>query len=216
MPPIPITEFVAWDELGFAVDRLCFGRPVAEARTGSRTRAARQYRFRPGQVFAVIWHRWRKNGRQHRAIAIVETLANPSDGVCLPGISQPVRVHAMTDQHGPAGQGGGVDRWLLLIQSIQREGMDTSKVPTSYWRLASFQIMLQQRPSLPELPASRKRNPCERSKTWSKLEDQLDRGGRNGNGFYRGQSPDRNQHVPERSARGLSAFDGAATRGRDR
>lgn len=191
MPPIRFTDFTALDEFGVAVDRLCFGQPIMEACAGSKMRTSQRYRFRPGQMFAVVWHRWRKNGRQHRAIAIIEALGRAAEGSWLPGISRPVRVHAMTDQHGPAGQGGGVDRWLLLIESIEQKGMDPTRVPAAYWRLSSFQIMLQRRPLLPQMITADKRVSHETSKNWPKLDHQLHRVGRGGNHVHRGQSPDR-------------------------
>jgi hypothetical protein len=60
-----------------------------------------------------------------------------------------VLVHAMVDQIGPAGHGGGVDRLLTLIHSIKLSGIDPVSLPTSYWRDASFWVMLQQRPPMP-------------------------------------------------------------------
>jgi hypothetical protein len=154
MPKPTFTDFVVCDEFEVAVDRLCFGRPAARICKSKGTRAPCLYRFPAGQVFAIIWQRWHSDGRQHRAIAIVETSDDPTIGVLLPSISRAVTVHAMVDQGGPAGQGGGVDRLLLLIQSIERLGVNPADVPASYWRPASFQIMIRQRPPMPPTKAA--------------------------------------------------------------
>ena len=144
------TEFVARDEFAVGVDRLCFGHPIARpARERSSARVPRLYRFRPGQVFAVACQRWHPDGRQHRVLAIVESLEDQKRGFVLPAISSAVLVHAMVDQIGPAGHGGGVDRLLTLIHSIKLSGIDPVSLPTSYWRDASFWVMLQQRPPMP-------------------------------------------------------------------
>jgi hypothetical protein len=144
------TEFIARDEFAVGVDRLCFGRPAARP-VGKRSsaRLPRVYRFLPGQIFAIVCQRWYPDGRQHRVLAIVESLDGQKRGFILPAISSAVLVHAMVDQIGPAGQGGGVDRLLTLFHSIKLFGVDPASLPASYWREASFWIMLQQRPPMP-------------------------------------------------------------------
>jgi hypothetical protein len=149
------TEFVARDEFAVAVDRLCFGHPLERtSRDRSSGRVARLYRFQPNQVFAIVSQRWRPDGRQHRVLAIVETLTQRANGFLVPGISSKVFVHAMVDQTGPAGHGGGVDRILTLIDSIKLSGMDPTALPAAYWRDASFWVMLQQRPPMPPRKAA--------------------------------------------------------------
>jgi hypothetical protein len=128
-----------------------FGHFLQRTRRGSGSRAPYIYRFPPGRIFAVVWHRWCSDGCQHRALAIAETLGELATGFFLPGVSRAVLVHAMVDQHGPAGQGGTVDRLLALIQSVELAGMDPADLPASYWRDASYCVMLQQQPMLPEI-----------------------------------------------------------------
>jgi hypothetical protein len=155
MRKMSFTEFVARDEFAVGVDRLCFGHPIARpARERSSARDPRLYRFLPGQIFAVVCQRWHPDGRQHRVLAIVETLNDRTRGFALPGISSAVSVHAMVDQTGPAGHGGGVDRLLTLIQSIKLSGRDPAVLPASYWREASYWVMLQQRPPMPPRKAA--------------------------------------------------------------
>ena len=149
------TEFVARDEFAVGVDRLCFGHPIARsAHERSSARVPRLYRFRPGQVFAVACQRWHPDGRQHRVLAVVEASNDRTRGFPIPGISSAVLVHAMVDQTGPAGHGGGVDRLLTLIQSIKLSGTDPAVLPASYWREASYWVMLQQRPPMPPRKAA--------------------------------------------------------------
>jgi hypothetical protein len=155
MRKMHLTEFVARDEFAVAVDRLCFGRPTTQpVRQRSSLRHPCRYSFLPGQVFAVVCQRWRPDGRQHRMMAVVETLNDRNRGFDLPGISSAVLVHAMVDQTGPAGHGGGVDRLLSLIQSIKLSGVDPAVLPASYWREASYWVMLQQRPPRPPRKAA--------------------------------------------------------------
>jgi hypothetical protein len=150
MRKICFTEFVARDEFAVGVDRLCFGHPIAPPSRGrSNTRVPRIYRFLSGQVFAIVCQRWHPDGRQHRVLTIVESLEDQKRGFVLPGISSAVLVHAMVDQIGPAGHGGGVDRLLALIHSVKLSGIDPVTLPSSYWRDASFWVMLQQRPPMP-------------------------------------------------------------------
>jgi hypothetical protein len=143
------TTFIARDEFEAVVERLCFGRPASRISKMTSARASRSYRFLPGEIFAVVWQEWQPDGRQHRAMAIVETLSDPTKGVLLPGIFPAVAVHAMVDQGGQAGQGGAVDRFLLLVQSIELAGINPADVPANYWRHASYQIMVRQRPVMP-------------------------------------------------------------------
>jgi hypothetical protein len=148
MPGTSLTCFTARDIFGVSVDRLCFGRPVTHRRGGKGLRTSILYGFSPGQLFGVVWHRWRSDGCQHRAAAIVEAVADPVEGIRLPGISKGVLIHGMIDQPGPAGMGGAVDRLLVLIQTHQKAGIDPAGLSGSFWRDACRRIMLQQRPPL--------------------------------------------------------------------
>lgn|GEM_PF-1709621 len=216
MSKVLFTEFVARGEFEVAVYRLCFGQPVKQICDGTGPRPPGRLRFAPGQVFAAVWHHWGRDRRQHRSLAVVEALNDPVNGVLLPGMSQAVQVHAMLSQHGPAGQDGDVDHFLLLIQAIQHAGIEPTDIPVKYWQTACFQIMLRQWPSLPKTQSSNNGSSREVPRTRASVDHQSCRSGRDGNGFHLGQSPDRDQHVTERPTGPLRAIVGTATRRRDR
>lgn len=138
-----LTRFVARYIPGVLIDCLGFGLPTEQHDDRSRRTV---YEFRPGQLFAVV--RWRRydEDRQHRALAIVEAVTDPHVGHEMPGIHPPPIVHAMVDQHGPAGQGGAVDALLDLIQDMKHRREDPAKLPPDYWRAAACRIMLCQPP----------------------------------------------------------------------
>ena len=138
-----LTRFVSRHVRGTQVDSLCFGRPADQQHAGSRQTV---YHFRPGQLFAII--RWRRHSedRQHRSLTIVEATANPASGHKLPGVHPPPIVHAMVDQHGPAGQGGAVDVLLDLIQNMKSRGDQPADWSADYWRKTAYRIMLCEPP----------------------------------------------------------------------
>jgi hypothetical protein len=60
----------------------------------------------------------------------------------LPGIHSAVAVHAIVDQHGPAGQNGTVDLLLDLIEDVKARGEDPAKLPPKYWTKVVHRILL--------------------------------------------------------------------------
>ncbi len=58
-------------------------------------------------------------------------------------VNTPVAVHAIVDQHGPAGQGGAVDVLLELIQDLKLRGRKVETLSPSYWIEAVRHIQLQ-------------------------------------------------------------------------
>jgi hypothetical protein len=152
MPKSLMTEFTERNEFERAVDMIRFGHPAAIVGRGTRADACRVYGFLPGENFCIVWQRWHDPDQQHRAIAFVQALNEASQGFRLPGLSRPIAVHAIVDQEGPAGQGGAVDRILSLLESIERVGIDLATLPSAYWRLVSYQVLLQEQPAIPPVP----------------------------------------------------------------
>jgi hypothetical protein len=76
----------------------------------------------------------------------------PETGSLLPGIQPGVAVHAIADQHGPAGQDGAVDQLLEVIHDLQARGHNPAEVPASFWKQTVHQILLCQ--TLSELPGT--------------------------------------------------------------
>lgn len=54
-------------------------------------------------------------------------------------------MHAMLDQHGPAGQGGSVDRFLHLLEEFKRENKNPAQIAPIVYRMLSHQILLDQK-----------------------------------------------------------------------
>jgi len=137
--PICLTRFVSRYVPRSRLDGLCFGTPANhhEERKGCTV-----YHFRPGQIFGVLWWRRYPDDRQHRAIAIVEAIGSGQTGHELPSIHSPVTVHAIVDQHGPAGQDGAVDLLLDLIQDLKQRGQNPAELPPTYWPKVVHLILL--------------------------------------------------------------------------
>ena len=133
-----LTHFTATSIPHLRIDALSFGAPVCSYRKHGRT----VYQFRPGQIFGVVWWRHCADDRQHRAAAIVQALASKKVGRHMPGIHEAVAVHAIVDQHGPAGQDGAVDLLLDLIQDLKHRGQKPEQLPLAYWAVASIRILL--------------------------------------------------------------------------
>ncbi len=140
MRSIRLTRFVTRYVPRSSLDGLCFGAPANqhEEREGHSV-----YHFRPGQIFGVVWWRRYPEDRQHRTVAIVQALGIDQSGHELPGIHSAVAVHAIVDQHGPAGQDGAVDLLLDLIEDLKLRGRKPEKLPPSYWTKAVHDILLQ-------------------------------------------------------------------------
>jgi hypothetical protein len=123
---------------------LCFGLSELLQHSGSRPSV---YHFRPGQIFAPIWWRREDDDRQHRTLAIVEALHHEEEGQELPDIRGKIAIHAMVDQHGPAGQAGAVDMLMDLIEDLKHRQRNPAGFTAEYWRSMVHRIMLCQ-PSL--------------------------------------------------------------------
>jgi hypothetical protein len=134
-----LTHFIARFVPRSRLDGLCFGTPTHH----HRQRQGRTiHQFRPGQIFGVIWWRWCPDDRQHRTLAIVQALGNGQAGHQLPGIKKAVAVHAIVDQHGPAGQDGAVDLLLDLIEDLKHRGQKPEQLPPIFWTDAVHRILL--------------------------------------------------------------------------
>jgi hypothetical protein len=118
---------------------LCFGAPAHQHQERDWRNV---YHFHPSQIFAVFWWRRYSDDCQHRAIAIVQALGMDQTGHEIPGVNAPVAVHAIIDQHGPAGQDGAVDLLLDLIQNLKGRGRKVETLPPSYWVQAVHHILL--------------------------------------------------------------------------
>jgi hypothetical protein len=102
------------------------------------------YEFLPGQVFGIVWWKRDREDRQHWALAVAEAVPRSHIGYYLPNLSSGVLVHAMLDQHGPAGQGGSVDRFLHLLEQLKRENKDPTQIAPVVYRILSHHILLDQ------------------------------------------------------------------------
>jgi hypothetical protein len=137
---IRLTRFVSRHVPCSSFDGLCFGAPAHQHEEhGWRS----VYHFHPTQIFGVLWWRRHSPDRQHRAIAIVQALGADQIGYEVPGVNAPVAVHAIVDQHGPAGeQDGAVDLLLDLIQNLKVRGQKAETLSPSYWIEAVRHIQL--------------------------------------------------------------------------
>jgi hypothetical protein len=72
----------------------------------------------------------------------VQAIGSDQTGHELPGLHAAVAVHAMVDQHGPAGQDGAVDLLLDLIQDLRARGRKLEELPASFWTDAVHRILL--------------------------------------------------------------------------
>ena len=138
-----LTRFFAERMVGSRADCLCFGDPV-HRQTGRESRTI--YSFRPRQIFAVVWWRRFSLDRQHRTLAVVESLAPGTVGRALPGIRPGVAVHALVRQHGPAGQDEAVDRLLDLIEDLKHRRRNPAEMPAAFWTDTVQDLLLCQEP----------------------------------------------------------------------
>lgn len=139
------TRLIARDEPGRYICRLCFGEPINQRQIQYDTYIDTIQEFLPQQVFGVIWWQRHEDGRQHRAAAVVEACKPTAIGFQLPCLSRDVIVHAMVDQHGPAGEGGAVDRFLIMLHQVRESGHIPSQVPPIIYRCLSYVILSNQR-----------------------------------------------------------------------
>jgi len=107
------------------------------------------YHFASGQRFCPVWWRISSDRSQHWVLAVVEALEDPSTGVQLPGIAPAVAVHAILDQHTPAGYEGNVDRFLDLIERLRSQNINPAQVSGRYWQQAACQVILGEEPDDP-------------------------------------------------------------------
>jgi hypothetical protein len=107
------------------------------------------YHFASGQRFCAAWWRMFSDHSQHWVIAVVEALEDPTCGVQLPGISPAVAVHAILNQHTPAGYEGNVDRYLDVIDHLKSQNINPAQVSARYWQEAACRIVLGEEPNDP-------------------------------------------------------------------
>jgi hypothetical protein len=101
------TRLVGRDQPGERICQLCFGSPIARRQIPHPEYTDTICDFLPGQVFGVIWWKRDLDDRQHRTVAVLEAIPSARTGFSIPDLSTDVLVHAILDQHGPAGTGGG-------------------------------------------------------------------------------------------------------------
>jgi len=107
------------------------------------------YHFASGQRFCLVWWRIANDRSQHWVLAVVEALEDPSAGIHLPGIAPAVAVHAILDQHSPAGYEGNVDRYINLIDHLKSRKINPAQVSGRYWQQAACQVVLGEEPDDP-------------------------------------------------------------------
>ena len=148
-----VTRDRSGSESSHSLTRLGFGRPVAQDQIHDGSGTGVVYHFLPAELFCVVWWRRRKDGRQHWALAILEAPRLPGVGQSLPDVYPTALVHAMVDQHAPAGCEGNVDQVLYHIQRVRSRGIDPARLPARYWQEVVCHVVLHE--SLPDLPAVR-------------------------------------------------------------
>jgi hypothetical protein len=107
------------------------------------------YHFASGQRLCPVWRHILEDRSQHWVLAVVETLEDPSTGVRLPGIAPAVKVHAILDQHTPAGYEGNVDRYLEVIDRLKSHKINPAHVSGRYWCDAACRVVLGEEPDDP-------------------------------------------------------------------
>jgi hypothetical protein len=132
--------------------RLGFGKPASEDRINGSFGAELIYHFLPGELFCLVWWWRRRDRRQHWVLAILEAPRLAEVGQVLPDIYPSVLVHAMVDQHGPAGHEGNVDQMLYQIQRVRSRGIEPSRLPARYWQEVAWHVVLHE--NAPDLPAT--------------------------------------------------------------
>jgi hypothetical protein len=107
------------------------------------------YHFPSGQRFCPVWWHIANDRSQHWILAVLEALEEPARGIQLPDISPAVAVHAILDQHTPAGYDGNVDRYLDLIEHLKSQNINPAQVSGRYWQEAACQIVQGKEPNDP-------------------------------------------------------------------
>jgi hypothetical protein len=143
----PLTRVVLVDHSPSSIGILAFGRPFGKEVVESDDDGVQVvYHFMPGQRFSAVWREVCTNRSQHWIIVVAEALQDPSVGIRLPGITPPVAVHAILDQHTPAGYDGNVDQCLDLIDRLKRNHIDPARVSGRYWETVACRIILGEEP----------------------------------------------------------------------
>ena len=138
------TRLFGYDQPGQRICRLCFGQPIQQRQVARPGYVETVHEFLPTQRFGVVWWKRSSDGDQHRVLAVVEALETAKLGIRVPDVSAKVLVHTMLEQHGPAGEGGPVDRFLLLLDQIRDSGSEPDKLPSSLFAIIGHQIHLAQ------------------------------------------------------------------------
>ncbi|HXE53947.1 MAG TPA: hypothetical protein VN541_13075 [Tepidisphaeraceae bacterium] len=149
MLPAPLTRFVARDTPGAVIARLAFGDEFAQDVLPKLPNPELVYHFLAGRLLCAAWRHKFRGDRQRWTLIVAETLADPRDGEAVPDLSPHVLVHVRLVQHGPAGYGGPVDRFLELVNHIRSAGLNPAKISARYWREAAADIQAGIRPSDP-------------------------------------------------------------------
>lgn len=145
----PLTRFVARDEPGALVARLAFGDAFAQDVIPKLPKPEVVYHFLAGRLLCAAWRHKFRDGRQRWSLIVAETLAEPRLGEPVPDVSPGVRVHVRLAQHSPAGYGGPVDQFLLLIDRVRGAGLNPAHLSARYWREAAEAIDAGLRPDDP-------------------------------------------------------------------
>jgi hypothetical protein len=142
------TRLFAYDQPGQRICRLCFGCPVEQRQVQHSGYIQTIHEFLPTQLFGVVWWNRRSDGEQHRALAVVEALETTRlsirIGMKIPDVSAKVLVHTMLEQRGPAGGGGPVDQFLMLLDQIRDSGSQPEKLPSIIFQMIGHKIRLIQ------------------------------------------------------------------------
>jgi hypothetical protein len=136
----PLTRFVARDEPGALIARLAFGDAFAQDVIPRLPNPEIVYHFLAGRLLCVAWRHKFREGRQRWSLVVAETLTEPRLGEPVPDVCPGVRVHVRLVQHCPAGYGGPVDQFLLLIDRVRGAGFNPARISARYWREAADAI----------------------------------------------------------------------------
>ena len=145
----PLTRFVARDEPGALVARLAFADAFAQDVLPKLPKPEVVYHFLAGRLLCAAWRHKYAGDRQRWTLVVAETLAEPRFGEPIPDVSPAVRVHVRLAQHCPAGYGGPVDRFLLLVERVRSTGLNPARLSARYWREAAEAIKAGARPADP-------------------------------------------------------------------
>ena len=112
-------------------DRVRFGAPVSERIIDRRCRVDL---FAPGAVFGYVQWRANRYGTEHWRLWVVQALRPGERAQTIPGIAPGAHIWLS------AGGVTQVTRALSLIDAIEKQALDPSSLPESYWRTAHNRI----------------------------------------------------------------------------